>query len=53
MIAHQARDVTTPPLLLDFTTEYPEELLSIRVIEKYGLLRIASRRKVGEGAGKF
>jgi hypothetical protein len=53
MIAHQAGDVTAPPLLVDVPAEEPEELLSIRVIEENRLRRIAARREVGEGAGKF
>jgi hypothetical protein len=53
VIAHQAVDVTAPMLLLHFTAQESEKVAAVPIIQKNGLLRIASGGDVKECAGKF
>lgn len=53
VMAHQAGDVAAPRLVLNVTAQEPHKLLSVRLIQKDGLLGIAARREVGEGTGKL
>ena len=52
-IPHQAVQVTAPLLLLNFTAQEPEEVTAVSIIQKNGLLRIATGGEVIEGARKF
>lgn len=53
MVAHQAVHVTTLLLLLHFTAQEPEKVAAVPIVQKNGLLRIASGGEVIKGAGKF
>jgi hypothetical protein len=53
MIAHQALQVTAPLLLLHFTAQESQKVLAVPIVQKNGLLRIATGGQVKEGARKF
>jgi len=53
VIAHQAKGAAAPLRLLNVTAQEPHKLVSVHLIQKEGLLRIAARREVVERAGKL